>query len=252
MKEHAASVEKLKWIMKQLRHPDTGCPWDIKQDFSSIVPYTLEEAYEVAEAIENKDFEELEKELGDLLFQVVFYSQLADEEKLFNFDNVVDAICEKLIRRHPHVFGDDTFQSDAEIKANWENEKAKERKHKAKKENLSVLADIPAALPALSQANKIQKRCAHAGFDWDNINDVFAKVKEEVDEIQLEFEKEVLEKEKLSEEIGDLLFATVNLARHAKLDPEQVLRQANQKFSGRFQYIESQLNEAKKTLILRR
>lgn len=241
MKDQKASIEKLKWIMSQLRNPDGGCPWDIKQTFSTIVPYTLEEAYEVAEAIEKKDFDELEKELGDLLFQVIFYSQLADEEKLFDFDDVVSAICEKLIRRHPHVFADNQFNSDEEIKANWENEKAKERQNKSANTQLSVLADIPAALPALSQANKIQKRCAHVGFDWDNMGDVFAKVKEEVEEIQQELEREKLEKEKLSEEIGDLLFATVNLARHAKLDPEQVLRQANQKFRNRFEFVETSL-----------
>mgnify|MGYP000306605618 CR=1 FL=1 len=167
------SIEKLRWIMAQLRDPETGCPWDLKQTFASIIPHTIEEAYEVADAIEQEDFAELEKELGDLLFQVVFYSQLGAEEKRFDFDCVLSAICEKLIRRHPHVFASSDFSSDAEIKANWENEKSKERQQKNNDQSLSMLADIPRNLPALSQAAKIQKRCAHVGFDWDNIDDVF-------------------------------------------------------------------------------
>ena len=154
------SMEKLRWIMQQLRDPKTGCPWDLKQTFASVIPHTIEEAYEVADAIEQGDFTELEKELGDLLFQVVFYSQLGAEEKRFDFDSVVAAVCEKLIRRHPHVFALSDFSSDAEIKANWENEKAKERQQKNNDQALSVLADIPKSLPALSQAAKIQKRCA--------------------------------------------------------------------------------------------
>ena len=170
------SIDKLRWIMAQLRDPDAGCPWDLKQNFASIVPYTLEEAYEVADAIEQADFNELEKELGDLLFQVIFYSQLAEEEKLFDFDAVVAAICEKLIRRHPHVFADSKLTTDEEIKANWENEKAKERQDKNAEQELSVLADIPKNLPALSQAAKIQKRCSHVGFDWHNKEDVLAKI----------------------------------------------------------------------------
>ncbi|TKB46170.1 nucleoside triphosphate pyrophosphohydrolase [Thalassotalea mangrovi] len=233
-----ASVEKLIWIMQRLRDPEGGCPWDLKQNFASIVPYTLEEAYEVAEAIENNDFVELEKELGDLLFQVVFYAQLGKEQALFDFDQVVSHICEKLIRRHPHVFADMNLASEAEIKANWEAEKAKERQQKAEQASLSMLADIPRSLPALSQAAKIQKRCAHVGFDWDNIHDVLEKVKEECDEISTELNAEPIDQDAVAEEIGDLLFAVVNLARHAKLDPEQTLRQANQKFTRRFQHIE--------------
>ena len=150
-----ASIEKLRWIMSQLRDPKTGCPWDIKQDFASITAHTIEEAYEVVDAIEQNDFNELDKELGDLLFQVIFYSQLGQEQALFDFDSVVAAICEKLIRRHPHVFGDKTLSTDEQIKANWENEKAKERQHKNQQDNLSILADIPKNLPALSQAAKI-------------------------------------------------------------------------------------------------
>jgi ATP diphosphatase len=245
------SIEKLRWIMTELRDPETGCPWDMKQDFTSIVPHTIEEAYEVADAVidavEQQDFSELEKELGDLLFQVIFYSQLGQEQKQFDFDQVVEAICEKLIRRHPHVFGDKSLTTDAEIKANWENEKAKERQLKAQQQkssngNISILADIPKNLPALSQAAKIQKRCAHVGFDWHTIEDVFAKVAEEVDEVKVEIEQN--NPEALAEELGDLMFAVVNLCRHAKQDPENLLRQANKKFTKRFHGVEQQVQDS--------
>lgn len=231
--------------MAQLRDPKTGCPWDIKQDFASIVPHTIEEAYEVADAIEREDFSELEKELGDLLFQVVFYSQLGEEQKRFDFNSVVAAVCEKLIRRHPHVFASENLTTDAAIKANWENEKAKERQLKNNDQALSVLADIPKNLPALSQAAKIQKRCAHVGFDWHNIDDVFDKVEEEVAEVKEELNGE---QTGLAEELGDLMFAVVNLCRHAKADPEALLRQANQKFTKRFQCVEEKANASAKTL----
>lgn len=248
MLNEQASIEKLRWIMAQLRDPETGCPWDIKQTFASITSYTIEEAYEVADAIEKEDFVELEKELGDLLFQVIFYSQLGQEEKRFDFDSVVGAICEKLIRRHPHVFGDSTLKTDAEIKANWENEKAKERQQKSGEgEVISVLTDIPNNLPALAQAAKIQKRCSHVGFDWHHIDDVFDKVKEEVDEVAEELTHFTQGREHaLNEELGDLMFAIVNLCRHAKQDPETLLRQANKKFTRRFNGVEQQVNEAKK------
>lgn len=243
-----ASIDKLRWIMAKLRDPETGCPWDMKQDFSSITAHTLEEAYEVVDAIEQQDFVELEKELGDLLFQVIFYSQLGQEQQLFDFDKVVAAICEKLIRRHPHVFADSSLTTDAEIKANWENEKAKERAIKQTQENdaatLSVLADIPKNLPALSQAAKIQKRCSHVGFDWDDINDVFAKIEEEVVEVKEELEVENINEAALGEELGDLMFAVVNLCRHAKQDPETLLRRANQKFTKRFHGVEAQVRES--------
>lgn len=236
------SMNKLRWIMEQLRDPETGCPWDIKQTFTSIIPYTIEEAYEVADAIEQGDFVELEKELGDLLFQVVFYSQLGAEEKRFDFDSVIAAICEKLIRRHPHVFADKNLKTDAEIKLNWENEKAKERQQKAETK-ISVLADIPKSLPALSQAAKIQKRCSHVGFDWDNIDDVFDKVVEEVAEVKAELHTDPAA---LREELGDLMFAVVNLCRHAKEDPEVLLRQASKKFTKRFHGVEAQVAQSGK------
>ncbi|HCH70955.1 MAG TPA: nucleoside triphosphate pyrophosphohydrolase [Colwellia sp.] len=245
-----ASIDKLRWIMTQLRDPETGCPWDMKQDFASITAHTLEEAYEVVDAIDQKDFVELEKELGDLLFQVIFYSQLGQEQQLFDFDKVVAAICEKLIRRHPHVFSDALLATDAEIKVNWENEKARERAAKQMQEDnvnpVSVLADIPKNLPALSQAAKIQKRCSHVGFDWDDINDVFAKIEEEVLEVKEELDAKEINQTALGEELGDLMFAVVNLCRHAKQDPETLLRQANQKFTKRFHGVEIQVNDSGK------
>ncbi len=254
--ESKASIEKLRWIMTQLRDPKTGCPWDIKQNFASITACTIEEAYEVVDAIEQNDFTELNKELGDLLFQVIFYSQLGQEQSLFDFDSVVDAICEKLIRRHPHVFGNTELMpeftskattkttTEMQIKANWENEKAKERQRKNTQENLSILADIPKNLPALSQAAKIQKRCSHVGFDWHNIKDVFAKVEEEVLEVKEELEAEDVSQAALGEELGDLMFAVVNLCRHAKQDPETLLRHANQKFTKRFHGVEAQVQQS--------
>lgn len=245
------SIDKLRWIMKSLRDPESGCPWDLKQDFASITRHTIEEAYEVVDAIEQKDYSALEKELGDLLFQVIFYSQLGEEGAYFSFDSVIAAICEKLIRRHPHVFSDLDFTSDEQIKANWENEKIKERQQKHLSESeqstqVSILADIPKSLPALAQAAKIQKRCAHVGFDWHNINDVFAKVKEEVAEVEAELTNADNEKA-LAEELGDLMFAVVNVCRHAKQDPETLLRHANQKFTKRFQQVEQQVTDSGKS-----
>ncbi len=253
MLNEQASIEKLRWIMAQLRDPIAGCPWDIKQDFSSITSHTLEEAYEVVDAIEQGDFIELEKELGDLLFQVIFYSQLGQEQEYFDFDSVIEAICEKLIRRHPHVFAKAVLKTDAEIKANWENEKSLERQKKKQQQvnysdgdNLSILADIPKNLPALSQAAKIQKRCAHVGFDWHDMQDVFAKIEEEVQEVKEELEAEPIDKAALAEELGDLMFAVVNLCRHAKEDPETLLRRANIKFTKRFEGVEAQVNTSGK------
>ena len=255
MLNEQASIEKLRWIMTQLRDPITGCPWDIKQDFASITSHTLEEAYEVVDAIEQGDFIELEKELGDLLFQVIFYSQLGKEQQYFDLDSVIAAICEKLIRRHPHVFAQASLQTDEEIKSNWENEKTLEREQKNQQQNggnaliehLSILADIPKNLPALSQAAKIQKRCSHVGFDWDNIPDVFAKIEEEVQEVKDELTADTIDKEALAEELGDLMFAVVNLCRHAKEDPETLLRKANKKFTKRFVGVEKQVNQSGKS-----
>jgi len=249
MLNNKASIEKLRWIMTKLRDPETGCPWDIKQTFKSIVSHTIEEAYEVADAIEQGDLAELKKELGDLLFQVIFYSHLGEELNEFDFDEVVAAICEKLIRRHPHVFSVSTLTTEAEIKANWENEKVKERQQKADTIDISILADIPKNLPALSQAMKIQKRCAHVGFDWHHIDDVMAKVEEEIDEVKAELSpknEQPVNNTLVAEELGDLLFAVVNLCRHAQTDPETLLRQANRKFTKRFHGVETQVNESDK------
>jgi len=242
------SLDKLRWIMQQLRDPQHGCPWDIKQTFQSIVPHTIEEAYEVAAAIEQGDFDELPNELGDLLFQVIFYSQLGQEQNRFTFDTVLAEICDKLIRRHPHVFGDVSLTSDEEIKANWEQQKTDERQQKNNHELTSMLADIPHNLPALSQAQKIQKRCAHVGFDWTEIDPVVDKIEEELQEVKQELQADMVDnKAAITEELGDLLFAVVNLCRHVGADAETLLRQANQKFTKRFMQVEQQVANSKRS-----
>lgn len=236
MQKDVYNIEDLQTIMQALRTPETGCPWDLKQTFASIVSHTLEEAYEVADTIERQDFTELKYELGDLLFQVIFYSQLGKEQALFDFPEVVDGICKKLVRRHPHVFGDANLVTDAEIKANWEKEKAKERAEKSSTTHNSVLDDVPNNLPALSRANKLQKRCATVGFDWPEISQTIEKVKEEIAELEVEIAAK--QQEKAAEELGDLMFALVNVNRQLKLDPETTLRKANQKFESRFRQVE--------------
>ena len=244
-------LDDLLHLMARLRDPQHGCPWDLQQDFRSIVPHTLEEAYEVADAIERGDFEHLPGELGDLLFQVVYYSQLAREEGRFDFAQVVDAITRKLVRRHPHVFPDgdlygalDTPRLDeAAIKERWEAIKAEERAEKAAApEQLSLLDDVPSSLPALSRAAKLQKRAAQVGFDWPEALPVLDKVREELDEV-LEAMSEN-DAPAMAEEVGDLLFVVVNLARHLKTDPETALRAANAKFERRFRFIEQALRDA--------
>lgn len=244
MSKSSTNIDKLRTVMAALRDPETGCPWDLAQDFASIVPHTLEEAYEVAEAIETGDMEELRAELGDLLFQVIFYSRLAEERDLFDFDAVAGGIAEKLIRRHPHVFdtqGDNTAVSDAESQTRlWEAGKAQERAKKTG--NTSALAGVATALPALTRAVKLQKRAARVGFDWPEITPVFAKVEEELAEVQ----EEVAEggtQARIEEEMGDLLFACTNLARMASVEPERALRHANRKFERRFAHMESMARE---------
>ena len=231
------ALESLLQTMTALRDPETGCPWDRKQTFDSIVPYTLEEAYEVAEAIELKDWSAIKEELGDLLFQIVFYCQLGKEAGKFDFQGVMEGLNQKLVARHPHVFDDANLSTDEEIKANWEKTKQVERDQKMAAK--SVLADVPLALPALSRAEKIQKRCATVGFDWKTLGPVVDKVKEELDEVLEEVILEPQIPERIAEEVGDLLFATVNLSRHLGVKPEQALSDANRKFERRFRQVES-------------
>lgn len=237
------TIETLLTIMKQLRDPQTGCPWDRKQNFESVVPCSIEEVYEVAEAIRIQDYDDLRLELGDLLFQVVFYAQLGQEQQLFDFSSIVSGICEKLIRRHPHVFGHQQFENESQVNANWEATKAKERESKAA---LSVLDDVPLALPALSRAQKLQKRCANVGFDWNDPEPALAKVAEELEEVR----EELLQgnQDALGEEIGDLMFACVNLARKNQFDSEDLLRKANEKFERRFRQVEIQAKSSGKPL----
>jgi ATP diphosphatase len=234
-------------IMARLRHPETGCPWDLQQDFASLIPYTLEEAYEVADAAERGDAEDLREELGDLLLQVVFHSRIAEEREWFGFEDVAAAIADKLIRRHPHVFGGAVFETDEERHRFWEASKQAERREKGKaEEGESVLSGLPANLPALMAAQKLQKRAARHGFDWTDIDGVFDKVREELDELQEAHA--AADEDNIREEIGDLLFVVVNLARHLRVDAESALRDSNRKFTRRFQYIEEQVAARGKTL----
>jgi ATP diphosphatase len=229
------NINRLLGIMEKLRDPQGGCPWDLQQSYKTIVPHTLEEAYEVADTIEREQYDELRDELGDLLFQIVFYAQLAKEEQRFAFDDVVEAICDKLERRHPHVFGEASYSSAEEQTAAWEALKKQERTDKQPQQTSSVLGGIAHTLPAISLAQKIQQRVARVGFDWPGWQGVVEKVQEETDEVRHAWPDE----QARQEEIGDLLFACVNLARHAGCDAETALRHANRKFIARFQRLES-------------
>ncbi|MET1078815.1 MAG: nucleoside triphosphate pyrophosphohydrolase [Pseudomonas sp.] len=249
------ALDDLLHLMARLRDPQAGCPWDLKQTYASIVPHTLEEAYEVADAIERGDFEQLPGELGDLLFQVVYYSQLAREEGRFEFASVVDGITRKLLRRHPHVFPTGDLYAaaevaaldEAQIKRRWEAIKAEERAERATvPEQLSLLDDVPAVLPALSRAVKLQKRAAQVGFDWSDPLPVLDKVREELDEVLQAISED--DPQAVAEELGDLLFAATNLARHLKVDPETALRAANAKFERRFRFIEQALRETRRPI----
>ncbi len=226
--------------MAQLRDPEKGCAWDLKQDFRSLIPYTIEEAYEVVDAIERNDLDDLRLELGDLLLQVVFHSQLAQEQGLFNFEQVAEGISDKLISRHPHVFADVTYKTDELRQKAWDEAKIAERKAKNKHpENESILSGVAKTLPALIECKKIQDKAAHHGFDWPETEPVFEKVLEELTEVKEAWQSE--DQQHIQEEIGDLLLVTVNLARHLKVNPEIALKQATQKFSKRFNYIEQQV-----------
>jgi ATP diphosphatase len=230
-------------LMARLRDPERGCPWDLEQTFGSLVPFTLEEAYEVAEAVEHGDFEEIKNELGDLLFQVVFYARLAAEAGQFEFRDVVDSIVEKMVRRHPHVFGEETIGTAAEQSLAWERHKARERRGKADATGraISLLAGVSRSLPALTRSVKLQKRAARVGFDWPSPEAVAAKVEEELREIRTALAAGA-PPEVLSEELGDLLFSCVNLARHLQVEPESALRAANRKFERRFRRMEQMLS----------
>ena len=240
-------VDRLNAIMVRLRDPDGGCPWDVEQTFRTIAPYTIEEAYEVADAIERGDWNDLKGELGDLLFQVVFHARMAEEQGLFAFDDVATAIADKLERRHPHVFGPngplEAARADgAAQKARWEDIKAGERKAKAQH---GVLDDVPVGLPALARAAKLTKRAARVGFDWPSTDEVFDKFVEEVAELRAEIAAGDVEKAR--EEIGDLLFVMANLARKLGLEPEDALRGTNAKFVRRFAFIEAELARTGRT-----
>ena len=227
-------------VMARLRDKDTGCPWDIEQSFVTIAPYTIEEAYEVADAIAREDFEALQDELGDLLLQVVYHAQMASEERRFAFDDVVDAIARKMIRRHPHVFGD-ASREEFLTKDLWHRIKAEERAQHAGS-GASLLVDVPQALPALTRAVKLQKRAAEVGFDWPSLAPVIEKAEEEVAELKNAIaNKDESGTKRVAEEFGDLLFVMANLARHLKVDPETALRDANAKFTRRFKSIEAAL-----------
>lgn len=232
-------IDALLEIMARLRDPDGGCPWDLEQTYATIAPYTIEEAYEVADAIEQGDMEGLKDELGDILLQVVFHAQMAKEDGTFEFADVVRAICEKMIRRHPHVFGDEEQRNAGSVKGRWEEIKAEEKAAKGTVAG-SILDDVPHALPALSRAVKLQNRAARVGFDWPDTSQVIDKLNEEMLELSAEVAKGG-DADRLEDEMGDLLFVYANLARHLKVDPEAALRRANAKFRRRFGRIEEKL-----------
>jgi tetrapyrrole methylase family protein/MazG family protein/ATP diphosphatase len=231
-------LQRLLRIMAALRDPDDGCPWDKAQTFSTIAAYTVEEAYEVADAIERGDLDDLKDELGDLLLQVVFHSRIAEEIGAFGFDDVAAAICAKMVRRHPHVFASQTYADAAEQSAAWDAIKDQEKAGKPARVS-SLLDDVPAGLPGLTRAVKVTKRAARVGFDWPSMAEVLAKLREELEELQVEIDAG--DKAKAREELGDLLFVCANLARKLNVDPEDSLRAANAKFARRFGHIEQTL-----------
>jgi len=236
------SVARLVEIMAALRDPDRGCPWDLEQDFRSIAPYTLEEAYEVADAIERGDLGALREELGDLLLQVVFHARMASERGAFDFEDVAAGICDKMVRRHPHVFGDARVESAAAQTVEWEKLKAREKA--ASGAGGGLLDDVPVGLPALTRAAKLGKRAARAGFDWPDAGGPRAKIDEELAELDAAVAARASAGE-VESEVGDLLFAVVNFARHLGIDPEKALRQANSRFTRRFGHVERRMAEVR-------
>ena len=237
--EPSRNIDRLLEIMAALRDPESGCPWDLKQDFASIAPYTIEEAYEVADAIERNDLGDLRDELGDLLLQVVYHARMAEEAGAFAFGDVVEAITDKMIRRHPHVFGD---QTDGTRAVGWDEIKADERRNKGIEASDGVLANVPRALPALTRAEKLQRRAASVGFDWPDWRPTLDKIKEETAELEAELANDGdSNADRLIEEVGDLLFSVVNFARHKRIDPEDAMRRANAKFSRRIRMLAASL-----------
>lgn len=249
MSKIKTSMEKLITIMQQLRDPKKGCSWDIEQNFSTIAPYTIEEAYEVADAIEKGDMNHLKDELGDLLFQVVFHAQMADEMGHFCFSDVVENICDKMTRRHPHVFGDADYRTAEEQTKAWDIQKAEERKEKDQQN--SILDGMTSGLPALTRAIKLQNRAAEVGFDWPDTAQVLDKLNEEMAELSDELVK-IRDNDnnsaRITEEFGDMMFVYANLARHLKIDPETALRSANYKFEKRFRKVENLAKDKHKSL----
>ncbi len=246
----ASPVERIRYLMARLRQPEIGCPWDLKQDFKSIAPFTIEEAYEVADTIARDDFEHLKEELGDLFFQVVFYGQMAEEQGHFQFEDVMLELENKLVRRHPHVFPEGTLESKIEpgqqiddhtIKANWDAIKLQEKIEK-KQLGESILDTVPGTMAPLKRAHKIQSVVAKKGFDWQDPQRVMEKLEEEIQELAVEV-REQAPVSKIADELGDLMFCCVNLARHYKLDPEMVMIQANNKFEQRFRHLEKSLKD---------
>ncbi|MFA7429446.1 MAG: nucleoside triphosphate pyrophosphohydrolase [Rhodospirillaceae bacterium] len=245
--DHHDPLQRLLAIMERLRDPQSGCPWDIEQTYASIVPHTIEEAYEVAEAVERGDMNALRDELGDLLLQVVYHSQMAREDGRFDFSDVAAAIGDKLVRRHPHVFGDLDVPDAAAQTVQWEEQKARERKAKAGSSLHSALDGLTSTLPAMTRALKLQNRAARVGFDWPEIKQVVEKIDEELAEVRAELDHITPDDGRLKSEIGDLLFTVVNLARVVGTDPEAALRHTNRKFERRFRYMEQRLAEQGKT-----
>ena len=237
-------TDRLIEVMARLRHPTEGCPWDIEQDFDTIAPYTIEEAYEVADAIQQGDRGALREELGDLLLQVAYHARMAEEEGSFAYEDVAQGIADKMIRRHPHVFGDATVADADAQTANWEAQKAAERAARADKEGTrpSALDGVPVGMPALTRAEKLTKRAARVGFDWPHVDQVFDKMAEEIGELRHEIAEDA-PRARLEDELGDLLFCMANLARHLKLDPEHALRAANAKFERRFRAVEASFSD---------
>jgi len=255
MQSEDRQIDRLLAIMAALRHPETGCPWDVKQDFASIAPYTIEEAYEVADAIERGDIEDLRDELGDLLLQVVFHARMAEEQGEFAFEDVAAAISEKMVRRHPHVFAAGDAEDADAVKMRWEEIKAEEKAERRARRAARGLSDedahlagVPRGFPGLLQALKLQAKAADAGFDWPDAEGALTKLHEEISELEQELDAENRDADRLEEEIGDALFSLVNVARKLKVEPDKALRRTNEKFRRRFAAVEEGLRAAGKPL----